>query len=119
MNKFRLPDYLDHMQQAATRAFGFVKGMNKDEFLADERTQDAVIRNLTVIGEAATKIMYDHTEFAKYHAEIQWQDMRSMRNRIVHDYVTINLDVVWDTVRTDLPELLKLLPAVLQAADDD
>ncbi len=55
MSENRLPDYLDHIQQAATDARSFVEGMAKDDFLADKRTQQAVIMSLIVIGEAATK----------------------------------------------------------------
>lgn len=57
MSENRLPDYLDHIQQAATDARSFVEGMAKDDFLADKRTQQAVIMSLIVIGEAATKVM--------------------------------------------------------------
>jgi uncharacterized protein with HEPN domain len=57
MNENRLPDYLDHMQQAASDACGFVEGLAKDDFLEDKRTQQAVIMSLIIIGEAATKVM--------------------------------------------------------------
>lgn len=57
MSENRLPDYLDHIQQAATDACSFVEGLAKDDFLADKRTQQAVIMSLIVIGEAATKVI--------------------------------------------------------------
>lgn len=110
MNENRLTDYLDHMRQAATDACCFVEGLSKDAFLADKRTQQAVIMSLIVIGEAATKIMDQHTEFADQHPEVPWRSMRGMRNRIAHGYFDINLDVVWETVRTALPALLEQLP---------
>jgi len=115
----RLPDYLDHIQQAATDACSFVEGLAKDDFLADKRTQQAVIMSLIILGEAATKVMNSYAEFAQAHAGVQWRNMRGMRNRIAHGYFDINLDVVWDTVQTALPELLKQLPAVRQDADDE
>ena len=62
MSENRLPDYLDHIQQAATDARSFVEGMAKDDFLADKRTQQAVIMSLIVIGEAATKVMDGYVE---------------------------------------------------------
>ena len=89
----RLPDYLDHIQQAATDACSFVEGLTKDDFLADKRTQQAVIMSLIIIGEAATKVM--------------------------EGYFAINLDVVWETVQEWLPALQKQLPAVRQDADDE
>ena len=112
MTENRLLDYLDYMQQAATDACGFVEGMAKDDFLKDKRTQQAVIMNLIIIGEAATKVMDGYAAFTQEHSEIPWRSMRGMRNRIAHGYFDINLDVVWDTVQTALPELLNQLVAV-------
>ncbi len=109
MNENRLTDYLDHMQQAAMDACSFVEGLSKDDFLADKRTQQAVIMSLIIIGEVATKIMDTHTEFAEQHPQVPWRSMRGMRNRIAHGYFDINLDVVWDTVQTALPVLLERL----------
>lgn len=96
MNENRLTDYLDHMRQAATDACSFVEGLSKEDFLADRRTQQAVIMSLIVIGEAATKVMDGYTEFADQHRKVPWRSMRGMRNRIAHGYFDINLDVVWD-----------------------
>ena len=118
MSQNRLPDYLDHIQQAATDACSFVDGMAKDDFLADKRTQMAVIMSIIVIGEAATKVMEGHAEFTLRHADIPWRSMRNMRNRMAHGYFDINLDVVWSTVQDWLPALLRQLPAVRQDADD-
>lgn len=95
MSENRLPDYLDHIQQAATDARSFVEGMAKDDFLADKRTQQAVIMSLIVIGEAATKVMDGYVEFTQAHADVPWRSMRNMRNRMAHGYFDINLDVVY------------------------
>lgn len=111
MNESRLTDYLDHMQQAATDACTFVEGLSKDDFLANKLTQQAVIMSIIIVGEAATKIMDQHAEFVGQHPEVPWRSMRGMRNRIAHGYFDINLDVVWDTVRTALPALLEQLRA--------
>ncbi len=109
MNESRLPDYLDHMRQAAIDALGFVEGMTRNDFLADKRTQQAVILSIIVIGEAATKIMDGYAEFVQANDEVPWRNMRGMRNRIAHGYFDVNLDVVWDTVQTALPRLLEQL----------
>ena len=119
MNENRLPDYLDHMQQAATDACAFVEGLDKADFLEDKRTQQAVIMSLIIIGEAATKVMDSYADFTQAHAQVPWRSMRGMRNRIAHGYFDINLDVVWDTVQTALPELMKQLPAVCQDANNE
>lgn len=118
MSENRLPDYLDHIQQAAVEARSFVEGMTKDDFLADKRTQAAVIRNLTVIGEAAAKVMDRYPEFAQAQDQVPWRSMRNMRNRMIHGYFDISLHAVWNTVQEWLPPLLKQLPTLQQAADD-
>lgn len=110
----RLPDYLDHIQQAATDACGFIDGLAKNDFLGDKRTQQAVIMSLIVIGEAATKVMDGYAEFTQTHPEVPWRSMRNMRNRMAHGYFEINLDVVWETAYEWLPALLKQLTVVRQ-----
>lgn len=102
MTDNRLPDYLQHMRQAAADAMTFAEGMSRDDFLADKRTQQAVIMSLIVLGEAATKVMDRHPEFASAHTQVPWRNMRGMRNRIAHGYFDIDLDVVWDTVQNAL-----------------
>lgn len=112
MTDNRLPDYLDHIEQAASDACSFVKGMTKEEFVADKRTQQAVIMSLIIIGEAATKVMSNYASFTHKHTALPWKSMRGMRNRMAHGYFDINLDVVWETVVQWLPQLLEQLPAV-------
>lgn len=112
MTENRLPDYLVHIQQAAMDACTFVEGLEKADFIDDKRTQQAVIMSLIIMGEAATKVMDGYPEFIQAHPEVPWRSMRGMRNRIAHGYFDINLDVVWETVQTALPELLKQLSAI-------
>ena len=94
MNENRLPDYLDHIQQAATDVCSFVEGLAKDDFLTDKRTQQAVILSLIIIGEAATKVMEGYAAFTQAHPEVPWRNMRGMRNRMAHGYFDIDLNVV-------------------------
>ncbi|RBP12315.1 uncharacterized protein with HEPN domain [Roseiarcus fermentans] len=105
MNDDRLADFLDHMSAAANDACSFVEGMSKREFLADKRTQQAVVMSLVIIGEAAAKIMDKYGDFAAVQPTIPWRGMRGMRNRIAHGYFDVDLGVVWDTVQTALPKL--------------
>jgi uncharacterized protein with HEPN domain len=119
MSEGRLADYLGHIRQAASDACSFVNGLSKDDFLADRRTQSAVVMSLVIIGEAATKVMDRHPEFAERQPTIPWRSMRGMRNRIAHGYFDINLDVVWDTVKVALPELLERMPTAGTAAGLD
>ena len=120
MSENRLPDYIDHIQKAATDVCSFVEGLAKDDFLADKRTQQAVIMSLIIIGEAATKVMEGYVAFTQSHPEVPWRNMRGMRNRMAHGYFDVNLELVWQTAQEWLPELLKQLPAVrLDAATKD
>ncbi len=117
MSENRLPDYLDHIHQAATDACDFVEGLAKEDFLEDKRTQQAVIMSLIIIGEAVAKVMDGYGDFTQAHPQMPWRNMRGMRNRIAHGYFDINLDVVWETVQTALPELLRQLVVVRQSAN--
>ncbi len=118
MNENRLPDYIDHIQQAAADACSFVEGLDKNDFLEDKRTQQAAIMSLVIIGEATTKVMDGHAAFTQAHLEVPWRSMRNMRNRMAHGYFDISLDVVWETTQEWLPGLLKQLPAVRQDAEE-
>jgi uncharacterized protein with HEPN domain len=119
MNRNRLPDYVDHIQQAAADVCSFVQGLAKDDFLADKRTQQAVIMSLMIIGEAATKAMEGYAVFTQAHPEVPWRNMRGMRNRMAHGYFDIDLHVVWETTQEWVPELVKQLPAVRQDAENE
>ena len=117
MTENRLPDYLDHIQQAASDARTFVDGMSKDDFLADKRTKAAVVMALIIIGEATTRILSRYPAVAARHPEISWQAMRAMRNRIGHGYIEINYNIVGEAVESALPELLARLPALRDEAE--
>jgi uncharacterized protein with HEPN domain len=114
-SRLRLADYLSHMLEAARLAREYVEGVVKADFLKDRRTQQAVVLNLITIGEAASRIVSDHSDFAAAHLEIPWAQMRGMRNRMAHGYFDIDLNIVWETVKSSLPELERqLLPLVSQ-----
>jgi len=110
MTEQRQSDYLEHIRQAARDALIFVEGFDKDDFLDDKRTQQAVIMSLIILGEASTKIMDRYPEFTAANPKVPWRSMRNMRNRIAHGYFDINLDIVWETLKSALPELLLILP---------
>ena len=103
----RLPDYVRQILTASTDALTFIEGMGEDDFLADLRTQRAVVMSLMIVGEAASRIVSDHAGFAEAHPEIPWRGIRGMRNRIAHGYFDIDLHVVWTTVQAELPRLIE------------
>lgn len=112
MSTSRVPDYLDHMLEAAVQACAYVDGLSKEQFLDDRRTQQAVVLNLILIGEEATKLLKDNEAFADQHPQVPWRSMKGMRNRIAHGYFEINLDTVWETTQTALPRLIEQLPPI-------
>ena len=112
--RFRYTEYLDHMLSALRLARGYVEKVTKDEFLADKKTQQAVILNILVVGEAAIQILDDYPELAARHPDVPWKQMRGMRNRMAHGYFELNRDVVWDTVQHALPELERQILTIQQ-----
>lgn len=119
MSAERLTSFLEHMRDAAQQACVYVEDLDESEFRADKRTQQAVIMNLIILGEAATQLLRNHGPFLARHPEVPWTSMKGMRNRMAHGYFEINLGVVWETVRTALPSLLAQLPPILEAAAQD
>ena len=113
MSSPRLPDYLGHMLTAAREILGFIEGLDQETFLADRRTQQAVVMNLLIIGEAAAKIMDAEPAFVRAHPEVAWRSMRGMRNRMAHGYFETNYELVWETVGADIPRLVARLSDIL------
>ena len=112
MNKaLRVPDYLEHILQAIERIERHTADVDEMDFLASELIQDAVIRNLEVIGEAANNIQRVDAAFAMAHGEVPWQVMYAMRNRLSHGYDRVDFEIVWKTIHRDLPDLYKLVKA--------
>jgi uncharacterized protein with HEPN domain len=79
----------------------YTSGVDRKSFLKDEKTIDAVVRNLEVIGEAARQLPGD---FAARHSNIPWGQIAGLRNRIVHDYFGLDLEIIWQIIRHDLPQ---------------
>ena len=100
-----IEDYLDHIEEAATLASGYVCDMSKKTFLEDRKTQQAVIYNILIIGEAATQIINEYPDFVAAHADIPWREMRGIRNRMAHGYYELDMSIIWDTVTTYLGKL--------------
>lgn len=102
---WRVPDYLGHILEAIERIQEYVSGMDEMAFLASKLVQDAVIRNIEIIGEASNNIQRVDPVFAAQHSEIPWQVMYAMRNRVSHGYDKVDFEMVWKTIQNDLPDL--------------
>lgn len=86
----------------------YVTGKSYQDFLLDSLVQDAVVRNLEIIGEAVKGLSAD---FKKKHKAIRWADIAGMRDCLIHHYTGVNLSIVWDVLQTKLPELKDQLRA--------
>ena len=105
--KIRIADIL----QCITKILRYTKGYSFDDFQADEKTIDSVLRNLEIIGEAARHVP---TEIRAKHPELPWAEMLTMRNIVIHEYHGVNLSIIWQTVKEDLPPLVSHLKRILQ-----
>jgi uncharacterized protein with HEPN domain len=113
MSSPRLTDYLAHIAAAIERIRTYTDDLSLSSFTADERTQDAVLRNLEIIGEASHRIGARYPEFTAEHPELPVTSAYQMRNAVAHGYFEVDLDIVWKTIITDLPSLAKLIDALI------
>jgi uncharacterized protein with HEPN domain len=104
-------DYLEHIQDAIAKIGRYTDRVEEADFMADELLQDGVIRNMEVIGEAVTKL--SPTLKAK-HGDIPWVEIAGMRNRLIHGYMEVNLELVWDTARQMIPPFRARVAAIQQ-----
>ncbi len=103
-------EYLLDILEAAKLALEYVRGKTREEFFNDLQCQDAVIRRLEVIGEAARRIS-EETQFS--YPDLPWSDMIGMRNVMIHEYDDVDLVIVWETVHNDLPQLIDSLEKII------
>jgi uncharacterized protein with HEPN domain len=108
----RIVDFLDHILEAIGRIERYTRGITDDAFAADSLIQDAAIRNLEIIGEAARNVERVSPEFAAAHADVPWEDMYLMRNRVSHGYFSVDAGVIWQTIVRDLPVLKQQIAAI-------
>ena len=101
-----------HALDAARKAMSLARGRTREDVRTDEMFSLSLIRLLEVIGEAGAATS---KEFRGAHPEIPWRKMVALRNRLIHRYFDINLDIVWDTVVDDLPTLVEELDKILEA----
>lgn len=93
--------YVNDMLEFGEKVLSYTEGMDQAGFVTDTLTYDATLRNLELIGEAATRIP---SEVREAHSEIQWRDIIATRNRLAHGYLGIDDDVIWDIIQNDVPK---------------
>ena len=115
----RVQDYLEHILEAIERIQRYTAGKSVEEFEADTLIQDAVLRNLSIVGEAARRLMADAPEFVSAHPEIPVAKIYATRNRITHAYEEVDLKIVWNLVAFDAPDLKAKVAVALERLRQD
>lgn len=106
-NLLLVQDMLDSANKIQEYTFGFTL----NDFIEDDKTIDAVVRNFEIIGEAATRI---HLDFQVENAQIPWNKLKGYRNRLIHEYFGVDYQIVWDVISDDLSALIKELKNLIE-----
>ena len=104
--------YLEDMRDCCRKVIRYCAGMTMDDLVADEKTFDAVMRNLEITGEAARQMP---TDMKESHAEVPWRAIAGFRDVAIHAYPTIDEEIVWDIVQNKVPDLLEQVEVILAA----
>lgn len=104
-------DYLADILDAMEKVGRFTQGITFEEFSADDRTNFAVVRALEIIGEATKNIP---TQIREKYPEVPWKHMAATRDKIIHEYIGVDLAIVWKTVKEEVPAVRPVIEKVLQ-----
>ncbi|MEO6453375.1 MAG: DUF86 domain-containing protein [Ginsengibacter sp.] len=110
MSEREIKNLLEDIYDAAEKIIAYTRGMSFDNFMQDEKTIDAVVRNFEIIGEAANKVPDD---FKTDHPQIEWLRIIGFRNRIIHEYFGIDYDILWKIKEVSIPVLLEFIEQIL------
>jgi len=105
--------YVGHMLDMARKAVAKTRSISRDAFDSDENLRFALIHIIQIIGEAGRHVS---REFCEDHQDVRWADIIGMRHKVVHDYLGVDEDVVWQVVTEDLPKLLAVLEGIVPPA---
>jgi uncharacterized protein with HEPN domain len=111
----RAQDYLEHILTALERIQRYTAGKSATDFRSETLLQDAVLRNLSIIGEAAHRLLAESPDYVAAHPEIPLAKIYGTRNRITHAYEEVDMEIVWNLVLFDVPALL---PKIVAALDE-
>ena len=101
--------YIDHILDCIRKINEFSRDLFLKEFKKNELVQDAIIRNIEIIGEASKRIS---SETKQTYYKIPWKEISGMRDKLIHDYLGVDVDVVWKTIKEDIPSLQKLITEI-------
>lgn len=116
MSKREYEDYIQDISDAINAIEQFTRGMTKNEFLEDLKTVYAVRKAIEIIGEATKRVP---KAFKDKHPDIPWRKMTGMRDRLIHEYFGVKLNVLWETIQIDIPQLKILVAGILQELGEE
>lgn len=102
MSKREVKLYIEDIKESIEKIDRYTKGMTFEALIEDEKTIDAVVRNLAIIGEA---VVNTPEEIKEKYPDMPWYEIKGMRNRVVHEYFGTNNKILWDTIKEDIPKL--------------
>ena len=103
------------MLNAARLIQEFVAGIDRETFDRDIMRQDAILRRITIIGEATRRLA---DAFKNEHPDVPWAKIAGMRNRLIHEYAEVDLDLVWDVIQNDIPALIEWIEPLIPPDPD-
>lgn len=102
--------YLEHIENSLNKIITYSSDINREAFLENTQLQDACIRQIEIMGEATKRIS---DTFKEKHPEVPWKDMAGMRDKLIHNYIDVDLNIVYQTVAVDIPTLLPILEKII------
>ena len=114
MSKRSMELLVEDIWESIEKIERYTKGMTRESFQNDEKTTDAVVRNLEIIGEAAGRLPED---FVNRNSEIEWAKIVGLRNRIVHEYFGVDIQIIWQILEKDLPAFKASLKSIRDQLD--
>jgi uncharacterized protein with HEPN domain len=106
--------YLDHILESFTKAIQYLNNVSYEAYMADEEKQDAIIRKIEVAGEATKRLS---SEIRKKYGHVPWRAIAGMRDKLIHDYFNVDLEMVWETATKDIPSLIPEIETILKELD--
>lgn len=111
MSKRKDIDLIRDINESIERILSYTCNIEYNNFVRDYKTQDAVVRNIEIMGEAVKSLS---EKVKKDNADIPWKNIAGTRDKLIHDYFGVNIDIVWDIVKNEIPTILSKIKVVLQ-----